>query len=46
MVVAVRRAHSILLVHSILGNMGVNGELPMRARRKTYADRIKYPATP
>jgi AraC family transcriptional activator of mtrCDE len=43
MVVAARQAHYILLVHSMLWEIGANGELAMLSRRKTYAGRIKHP---
>jgi hypothetical protein len=46
MVVADKHAHYILLVHSMLREIGANGELTMPSRRKTYAERIKDPATP
>src|SRR5260221_12183551 len=35
--------HYILLIHSMLWEMGANMELAMLSRRKTCADRIKHP---
>jgi len=46
MVVAAKYSHCILLIHSMLWEIGTNGELAMLSQRKTGADRIKYPATP
>jgi hypothetical protein len=45
-VVAAKHAHHILLIHSILSQIGANGELAMLSPRNTGADRIKLLATP
>jgi hypothetical protein len=45
-VVAAKHAHYILLIHSILSQIGANGELAMLSPRNTCADRIKLLPTP